>query len=142
MRLLLLLVAASAALALVPAGTTAASPTVAVGSSRFGPIVFDGQRRALYAFTRDRRGGPSSCYGACARAWPPYIARRAPRAGRGTKQSLLGTVRRRDGSRQVTYRGRPLYYYVGDRRGEVRCQNVDEFGGVWLVVRGNGRLVQ
>jgi predicted lipoprotein with Yx(FWY)xxD motif len=59
------------------------------------------------------------------------------------KASLLGTVPRANGARQVTYAGRPLYYYVGDRRpGQVLCQNVREFGGLWLVVRPNGRLVR
>ena len=116
--------------------------TVTVRSSQYGRIVFDGRARALYAFTRDRRGGKSTCYGPCARAWPPYIVRGALRAGAGTRQSLLGTVRRRDGSRQLTYNGRPVYFYVGDGRGEVKCQNVDEFGGLWLVLRGDGRLVR
>jgi predicted lipoprotein with Yx(FWY)xxD motif len=58
-------------------------------------------------------------------------------------QSLLGTSRRRDGRLQVTYNGRPLYFYVGDKKpGQVLCQNVDEFGGTWLVVRPSGRLVR
>jgi hypothetical protein len=44
---------------------------------------------------------------------------------------------------QVTYAGRPLYYYVGDKRaGQVLCQNVPEFGGTWLVLRASGRLVR
>jgi predicted lipoprotein with Yx(FWY)xxD motif len=64
-------------------------------------------------------------------------------AGRGVKRSLLGTTKRRDGRRQVTYAGRPLYYYVGDRRpGQILCQNVSEFGGKWLVVRPGGALVR
>jgi hypothetical protein len=42
----------------------------------------------------------------------------------------------------VTYDGRPLYYYVGDGVGQVKCQAVDEFGGTWLVVRPSGRLVR
>ncbi len=57
-------------------------------------------------------------------------------------KSLLGTLRRRNGRRQVTYNGWPLYYYVGDGPGEVSCQNVREFGGLWLVVRPNGTLVR
>ena len=61
------------------------------------------------------------------------------RAGAGAKRSLLGTLRRADGSRQATYAGRPLYYYVGDRKaGQILCQNVSEFGGLWLVVRASG----
>jgi len=56
---------------------------------------------------------------------------------------LVGTTRRADGSLQVTYAGRPLYYYVGDRRpGQILCQNVPEFGGLWLVLRGDGSLVR
>lgn len=118
-------------------------PTLTVRSSRYGPILFDDRGRALYAFTRDRRGGGSRCYGACATAWPVYYATGTLRAGRGLRQSLLGTTRRRDGRRQVTYNGWPLYYYVGDRSpGQVSCQNVDEFGGTWLVVDPNGRLVR
>jgi predicted lipoprotein with Yx(FWY)xxD motif len=52
---------------------------------------------------------------------------------------LLGTVRRTEGTTQVTYAGRPLYYYAGDRKaGQILCQGVSEFGGRWLVVRTNG----
>ena len=43
---------------------------------------------------------------------------------------------------QATYGGRPLYYYVGDSVGQVRCQSVKEFGGLWLVLRSSGRLVR
>jgi predicted lipoprotein with Yx(FWY)xxD motif len=139
--LLLSLAVTAAAVAAVPAASTSTAPTVSVRSSAYGPILFDGRGKALYAFTHDRRGGRSTCYGACARAWPPYLLRGALKAGPRTKQSLLGSVRRRDGRRQVTYNGRPLYYYVGDGPGQVKCQNVDEFGGLWLVVRASGRLV-
>ena len=141
-RVHVLVAAALAAAVLAPSAGTAARPTVKTGSSQYGRMVFDGRGFALYAFTRDRRG-PSRCYGACARAWPPYIVKSALRAGPGTKRSLLGTVRRRDGRRQLTYAGRPLYYYVGEKRpGQVLCQNVSEYGGLWLIVRGTGRLVR
>jgi predicted lipoprotein with Yx(FWY)xxD motif len=73
------------------------SATLTVRSTRFGRILFDGRGRALYAFTRDPRGGRSRCYGACAKAWPVYFAKGRPLAGKGVKQSLLGTSRRRDG---------------------------------------------
>jgi len=120
-----------------------ASATLTIRRSRFGRILFEGRGRALYAFTRDRRGGRSRCYGACAKAWPVYFAKGRALAGKGVRQSLIGATRRRDGRRQVTYNGRPLYYYVGDKSpGQILCQNVDEFGGTWLVVRPNGRLVR
>jgi predicted lipoprotein with Yx(FWY)xxD motif len=120
----------------------ASGATLTARSSSYGTILFDGRGRALYAFTRDARGGASRCYGACAKAWPVFFAPGRLAAGRGVRQSLIGTTRRRDGRRQVTYDGRPLYYYVGDGVGQVKCQAVDEFGGTWLVVRPSGRLVR
>ena len=120
----------------------AAKPTLTVRKSAYGPILFDGKGRALYAFTRDRRGGQSRCYGACAAAWPPYFASGTLRAGSSVRRALLRTVRRRDGRRQITYAGWPLYYYAHEGIGEVKCQNVEEFGGTWLVQRASGRLVR
>lgn len=125
-------------------GAMAASPrvTVALGKSTYGPVLFDGRGYVLYAFTHDRPGR-STCSGACAKAWPPYILRGAVRAGAGAKGSLISTTRRADGTRQVTYAGRPLYYYVGDRKpGQILCQNVSEFGGLWLVMRASGAPVR
>jgi predicted lipoprotein with Yx(FWY)xxD motif len=138
------LVATATALALAPGAMSdgAATQTLQAHSSRYGRVLFDGRGYVLYAFTRDRRGR-SACYGACAQAWPVYFKRLALRAGPGVKRALIGTTRRRDGRLQVTYAGRPLYYYVGDRKpGEILCQNVAEFGGTWLVVRPSGRLVR
>ena len=113
-----------------------------VRTTRFGRMLFDGRGRALYAFTRDRRGGPSRCYGACAAAWPVYFAKGRLDAGTGVRQSLIRTTRRRDGRLQVTYNGWPLYYYAHERAGQVLCQDVDGFGGTWLVVGPNGQLVK
>lgn len=136
------LVACVALAAAAPAAAQAPGPTVTVKTSRFGQILFDGRGYVLYAFTRDT-AGRSKCRGACARAWPPYIVKSRPRAGAGVAAGRLGTTKRANGSLQVTYAGRPLYYYVGDRKaGQILCQNVTEFGGVWLVVRASGRLVR
>ena len=127
-------------------GTTGAadaspSPSVIAARSAFGVVLFDGHGKALYAFTRDK-GGRSTCSGACAAAWPPYVVDDAPRAGAGAQTSLVHTTRRADGKLQVTYAGRPLYHYIGDRKpGQILCQNVSEYGGLWLVMRPSGRLV-
>jgi predicted lipoprotein with Yx(FWY)xxD motif len=115
--------------------------SVVIGSSSFGRVLFDGRGFVLYAFTRDPRGR-SVCSGACLKAWPPYIVTSRPRAGAGVDATRLGTFKRADGSLQATYAGRPLYHYVGDRKpGQILCQDVIEFGGIWRVVRPNGRLV-
>jgi predicted lipoprotein with Yx(FWY)xxD motif len=135
---------AIALLVLVPAAMSRESgaPTLTVKSSSYGRILFDGRGYVLYAFTRDAKGR-SACYGACAKAWPVYFAKGGLNAGKGLNRSLLGTTKRRGGRRQVTYAGRPLYYYVNDRRpGQILCQNVAEFGGTWLVVRPSGKLVR
>ena len=140
---LAILVVLAATFAAGSSASAGARATLTVRSSNYGAILFDGKGRALYAFTRDRRGGASRCYGACARAWPVYFASSRLVAGQGVKRSLIGTVRRRDGRRQITYNGRPLYYYVGDKSaGQVTCQNVAEFGGTWLVMRPSGALVR
>jgi len=143
-KLLAVAAAAVALLAFAPAAMSneSAAPTLTVKSSSFGRVLFDGRGYVLYAFTRDAKGR-SACYGACAKAWPVYYAKGMLRVGTGLKRSLLGTTRRRDGRLQITYAGRPLYYYVGDTKaGQIRCQNVAEFGGTWLVVRPSGRLVR
>ena len=139
----LVAVALSALGLLAPsAAASPASSSLEVGKSRYGPVLYDGRGFVLYAFTHDRPGR-SRCSGACAQAWPPYLVPGAVRAGTGARQSLIATVRRADGARQVTYANRPLYYYAGDRKpGQIRCQNVSEFGGLWLVVRANGAPVR
>lgn len=109
-------------------------------SSEYGRVVADGRGEAFYLFDKEK-GKRSRCYGACARAWPPVITKGRPRAGNGVKARLLGTTKRRNGKRQVTYRGHPLYYYVDDSPGTILCQNVAEFGGLWLVVKPDGNPV-
>jgi predicted lipoprotein with Yx(FWY)xxD motif len=112
-------------------------PLVTLRDSQFGPVLFDGRNRALYLFTRDPRNR-TRCYGACAEAWPPFYAKGRPRAGRGVDRDLLGTIKRRDGRRQVTYKGQALYFYVDDPRGQVLCNDVVEFGGTWYAVDAKG----
>jgi predicted lipoprotein with Yx(FWY)xxD motif len=131
-----------AAVCAAPVAAGAQRAAVTIKPSSFGRILFDGRGFVLYAFTRDRHG-KSSCSGACAAAWPPYIVKSGARAGAGIAARRLGTTRRPDGSLQVTYAGRPLYYYVGDRRpGQILCQGVSEYGGIWRVVRPSGELVK
>ena len=114
-----------------------------MAGTAYGPALVDRRGFALYLFTHDRSAA-SSCYGACAAAWPPYVVTGRPSAAaRGAHARLVGSVRRRDGRLQVTYAGHPLYYYVGDRRpGQVLCQAVAEFGGTWYVVAPDGQAIR
>ena len=138
----LLALAAVSASSAAFASSHAPRPTLTAGPSSYGRVLFDGRGFVVYAFTRDPRG-KSVCTGACAKAWPPYVVKTRLRAASGVKARLLGTTRRADGSLQVTYAGRALYYYVGDRsKGQILCHNVIEFGGVWRVIRPSGTLVR
>jgi len=108
--------------------------------SQFGKVLFSGSDRAIYYFDKELTPKPE-CYGACATAWPPVLTNGKPEAAGRVKQGLLGTKKRSNGKRQVTYDGHPLYYYVDDPEGVVACHNVDEFGGLWLAVKPSGRAV-
>ena len=112
-----------------------------VAPTAYGTALSDRRGFALYRFTHDT-GAASTCYGACATAWPPYLLpRKLPRGS--AYGGLVGTIRRTDGRRQVTYAGHPLYHYVGDLRpGQVLCQGVTQFGGGWYVVAPSGHLIR
>ena len=144
------LMLAAAVLAAGSAATTtraggaasAQAVTITAHASRYGKILFDGRGRVLYLFARDR-AGRSSCSGACAKVWPPALTRGVPRAGRGVNAKLLGTTKRKDGTLQVTYGKHPLYYFKEDTKaGQIKCQNVSNFGGLWLVVAPSGKAVR
>jgi predicted lipoprotein with Yx(FWY)xxD motif len=132
-----LVVALSAFAALVGATPAFAGTRITVSDSEFGPMVWGPKRQAVYVFQRDAYKR-SRCSGDCAQAWPPVFTSGRPVAGRGARKSLLGTIRR-GGRLQVTYRGRPLYYYAHEGPGEVRCHNVDLNGGLWWVIGADGR---
>ena len=121
-----------------PAERKPAGTTITVADSEFGPMLFDSKKQAIYIFENDPKGR-SVCYGECAKAWPPVFTKGEPKADGETKQSLLGTVKRRDGKLQVTYAGKPLYYYDHEGPGEVKCHNVDLNGGLWWVVGPDGK---
>jgi predicted lipoprotein with Yx(FWY)xxD motif len=110
--------------------------------TRFGRILVTGKGLTLYLFDKEKTG-QSECYADCATAWPPLLSGGKPVAGKDVKKKLLRTTTRTDGTRQVTYRGHPLYrYHTEDQAGEVLCQNVFEFGGLWLVVNRAGNAIR
>ncbi len=104
--------------------------------SPYGKVLF-ANGFALYLFTADGGSG-SVCNGECAEAWPPLKAGMVV-AGTGVRSQLLGKTTRDDGSAQLTYAGKPLYFYVHDPRGEVYCNDVFEFGGDWFAVKRSGK---
>jgi predicted lipoprotein with Yx(FWY)xxD motif len=130
----------------VASASSSASHTgtkVSVASSKLGQILVDKHGRTLYLFARDRRR-KSSCYGLCAGYWPALTTKGKPKAIRGARKALLGTTRRKDGRRQVTYRGHPLYRFSGDNgAGQTSGEGLTDFGGAWWAVSPAGsKIVQ
>ena len=124
-----------------PAPTASVPVSIQLAESRYGRIIVDGSGRALYLFDADT-DERSTCYTACAAAWPPFITSQTPVAGPDLAPALTSTTVREDGARQVTYNRHPLYFYVGDRRpGEVNCQAAVEYGGGWYVLDGQGNRI-
>jgi predicted lipoprotein with Yx(FWY)xxD motif len=59
-------------------------------------------------------GAWNGCFSFCAQTWPPLLTTGTPQAGTGVNQSWVGTITRPDGTKQVTYKGRPLYLFSDD----------------------------
>jgi predicted lipoprotein with Yx(FWY)xxD motif len=127
-------VASGAALLLVGAVSAAfASPSVSVATSAGvgHAILTDDQGMTLYRLTRDQNG-TSSCFDACATAWPPVVVDTVPAESDATLAQDLGLSPRPDGTQQLTFKNQPLYHYVGDSQpGDTNGQGS---GGVWFVV--------
>lgn len=95
-------------------------------------VLTNGSGLTLYSFAPDTPT-TSKCYGTCAAYWPPAVGT----ATAGTAvPGTVRTIRRTDGSQQLTYNGHPLYTYAGDSApGQANGNNVNLNGGLWLEVR-------
>jgi predicted lipoprotein with Yx(FWY)xxD motif len=126
------------------AATTAAAPgvTVQAKKGKLGPILAAGPKRlTVYLFEADK-GPASACSGACAKAWPPVTTGGAPVAAAGAVSADLGTIARADGTKQVTYKGHPLYFFAKDGdAGDAYGEGANAFGAGWYVLRPNGSKV-
>jgi predicted lipoprotein with Yx(FWY)xxD motif len=126
------------------AGTasTASGTAVATGHTSLGTVLVAGPKHmTVYLFEADK-GTTSNCSGACAQAWPPVTTTGEPKAEGGAQAADLGTTTRSDGTKQITYKGHPLYYYVSDQSsGETTGQGVKSFGAAWYVLNPQGKKI-
>lgn len=100
-------------------------------NAKFGKIMTDSNGRSLYFFSDDA-GDTSTCYGACATAWPIFYSKNLTLSD-GLKSADFATITRTDGSKQTTYKGWPLYYFQNDAKaGDV---NGDPVGRIWYVAK-------
>ena len=98
-------------------------------------MLTNAQGLTLYWFAPDT-ATMSSCYGTCAGYWPPVTG--TPTAGPGIP-GTLATIKRSDGTTQVTYDGHPLYTYIGDTApGVASGNNVNLNGGFWYDIPLSG----
>lgn len=94
-------------------------------------VLADAGGRTLYTFDKDA-SGKSACYGDCATAWPPLLAKDGDQA-----KGDFGLTKRDDGAMQWTHKSKPLYYFAADTKPGQRLG--DGQGGVWHVIAAGGK---
>jgi predicted lipoprotein with Yx(FWY)xxD motif len=121
-------------------GGGAAAVVAVANNPKLGKILVDSKGNTLYYFGKDKQGGKSSsCSGACASVWPPLTTSGAPKGQNGAQASKLGTIKRSDGSTQITYNGWPLYTYTADSApGQTTGEDIKSFGASWYVLTPAG----
>ena len=82
----------------------------------------------VYTFDNDKAPGKSACNGPCAALWPPV-----PVAAGEQPSGDYSVVVRDDGSRQLAYKGKPLYFYKSDQKAGDRTG--DKFRDIWHIVK-------
>jgi len=127
--------------AAIAGATPTARSTVTTAHTSLGRVVADGSGRTPYLFEKDT-ATRSACSGTCATYWPPLLTKGGAVVIKGVQRSLLGTIRRSDGSRQVTYAGHPLYLFSGDtRRGQTNGEGLHDFGAGWYALTPAGKKI-
>jgi predicted lipoprotein with Yx(FWY)xxD motif len=124
-----------------PSATRSAAK-VELTSTKLGKVLADGSGRTLYLFEKDK-GPKSTCFGACATAWPPVTTTGKPTALKGISASKLGTTSRGHGVKQVTYNGHPLYRFVKDTGPrQTHGEGLKAFGAEWYALSAAGKKVE
>jgi predicted lipoprotein with Yx(FWY)xxD motif len=122
---------AGSAIAVSSVGAATNVVVSTANNTKLGTILVSG--KTLYTL----RVSKVSCTAACLKIWPQLVLPKGVKkatAGKGVSASKLGTVSRAGGVLQVTYSGKPLYYYSGDKAaGQVRG-NLTNTWGTWSTV--------
>jgi predicted lipoprotein with Yx(FWY)xxD motif len=148
LRMLLVLPAAAAVVAAcsssgTPSGTSSsggssahvAAAAVGLKTANIGgvTVLTNDKGFTLYSFAPDTSTA-SKCNGTCAQSWPPV----KPGTASAVK-GAFGTIKRSDGSAQLTFHGRPLYTFVGDTApGQAKGNGINAFGGLWHEAPASG----
>jgi predicted lipoprotein with Yx(FWY)xxD motif len=110
--------------------------------TRLGTILTAGpDGLTVYMFEGDSVG-KSNCNGACASVWPPVTVSGTPSAGGGAMQADISVIARADGTKQLAYKGHPLYWFSGDKAaGDTNGEGVHGFGNNWYVLDPSGNKI-
>jgi predicted lipoprotein with Yx(FWY)xxD motif len=107
-------------------------------NDKYGKFLVDERGMSLYMFTKDTEN-VSNCYEQCEIAWPPILTLTGPTVGEGVDSALVASTVRKDGTKQITYAGLPLYYWEKDMApGDTTGQDV---GQVWYLVAPDGKPI-
>jgi len=100
-----------------------------------GKVVVAANGKTLYRYDKDSNQPPTSnCDDKCATTWSPAIEASTPML-EGVADGMIGTVVRKDGSKQLTLNGWPLYELATDVAGQANGQGHE---GVWFAVTPEG----
>lgn len=122
---------------MVPEATGAV--VVKTATSSLGTILVDAKGLTLYGFTNDKATATSTCFGACAKAWPPLLVGLNDQAAPEINAGIVSTIIRTDGQRQFVVGPYPVYTYIGDTApGDVSGSGL---GGVWFPIAPDGTLI-
>ncbi|WP_342115188.1 COG4315 family predicted lipoprotein [Pseudoduganella sp. OTU4001] len=112
---------------LITAALLSSSVFAAEPLKKADDVYVDGAGMTVYTFDKDVAGsGKSVCVDACLKNWP------AVPAG-GDLSGPWSAVTRDDGTKQLAYKGKPLYLFVGDKKAGDR--NGDNMKDVWHIVK-------
>ncbi|OXM43888.1 hypothetical protein [Amycolatopsis alba] len=114
----------------------------AAKAGNLDPVVVNGAGLTLYRFDKDTaKPSKSTCNGDCAKTWPPVLVTPGSKVFlAGVRKSAVGTVKRDDGTLQLTVGGWPAYRFAKDAKpGDTLGQGV---GGTWFGLAPNGQKAQ
>jgi predicted lipoprotein with Yx(FWY)xxD motif len=133
---------ASSSSASTATNVAAGGMVVTTKHGKLGTVLAAGPKKlTVYLFEADKATA-SACSSACASAWPPVTTGAAPSATGSALAADLGTITRSDGTKQVTYKGHPLYFFIKDKdNGDAYGQGVKSFGSAWYTLAPSGAKV-
>ncbi len=123
----------------------AAHVTIKTRETGAGQLLTNSGGHVLFTFSKDKRNHDAcTTIKNCPTDWPPVTTSGKPVAGKGVKQSLLGTIPYKGKLREVTYGGHPLHTYKFDdgAANSWLFIGIKQFGGAWYALTPGDTVVK